>query len=341
MLRHVLFLIAAALVVCIGAIPACAAEFCVATPLALSQALQIAENNAQDDTIRLVAGTYSLSSEIDYYAAAGETYKLSILGGFDPGCANGNAAPDATVLDGQGMTRILTISARGEVDIGRLTFDHGRPTQYFGGALSLATVNGEIYLFNNVFAANQTASGAAGGALYISVPASHSGYLWSNLFLANTSSGGGAVYAYNEGNLYITGNTVVANSLFNQIGIGGGLDITGSGHYWLTNNILWNNDNNDVYDQAGHTDYANNDLGTKDGFTPLSENHELNVDPGFSGIFSFVPGPRSPMVNAGLDAAAGGVGGCCDASGGPRVLGQHVDIGAYEVDLVFRDTFGN
>jgi hypothetical protein len=337
--RHRLVFTGLALAACVAATPARAAVFCVATPLALSQALLTAESNAQDDTIRLVVGTYSLSSEIDYYGGAGETYKLTILGGFDPGCASGNAAADATVLDGQDTTRIFTISAAGEVDIGRITFAHGKPTQYFGGALSVSTLAGEIYLFDNVFASNQSPSGAAGGALYIQVPAAHSGYLWSNLFLANTSSGGGAVYAYNQGNLYITGNTVVANSLLNHTGIGGGLDITGNGHYWLTNNILWNNEATDVYDQAGHADYANNDIGTKDGFAPLSETNELSVDPGFAGFFSFRPGPASPMINAGLDAAPGGVGGCCDVSGASRVVGKHVDIGAYESDVLFRNGF--
>ena len=84
---------------------------------------------------------------------------------------------------------------------------------------------------------------------------------------------------------------------------------------------------------------ANNDLGTKDGFAPLSESNELNVDPGFSGFFSFQPGPASPMVNAGLDAAPGGIGGCCDASGASRVVGKHVDIGAYESDVLLRNGF--
>jgi len=337
--RHCFFPIAAALLACVAATQACAAVFCVATPLALSQAMLTAENNAQDDTIRLVVGTYTLSSEIGYYADAGETYKLTILGGFDPGCASGSAAAGATVIDGQDATRIFTISARGDVDIGRITFANGKPTQYFGGALNLATTGGDIHVFDNVFVSNQSPAGAGGGALYVYNVAGHSAYLWSNLLLANTSSGG-AIYAGNEGSLYVTGNTIVANTVFNHIGLTGGIDLAGTGHCWITNNILWNNESNDVYDQAGHTDYANNDIGTKDGFAPLSESNDLNVDPGFSGFFSFLPGPTSPMVNAGLDAAPGGIGGCCDASSGPRKLGTHVDIGAYEVDLVFRDSFG-
>src|SRR4051794_23303169 len=107
--RQFLGLIAAALLACMVATPARAAVFCVATPTALSQALLSAASNAQDDTIRLVAGTYMLPSEISYYAAAGENYKLTILGGFDPGCASGSAAADATVIDGQNTLRMLTI----------------------------------------------------------------------------------------------------------------------------------------------------------------------------------------------------------------------------------------
>jgi hypothetical protein len=136
----------------------------------------------------------------------------------------------------------------------------------------------------------------------------------------------------------VTGNTILANQLINHSGLGG-LDLAGTGHYWISNNILWNNEGNDVYDQNGHTDYTHNDIGLKDGFAPLSESNDLNVDPDFNGFLSVSLAPTSPLVNAGLDNPPGGVGGCCDPLGRPRSAGRHVDIGAFESDVLFRNGF--
>lgn len=317
-----------------------AATTCVSNVSQLAPALLAAQSNGEDDVIYLVVGNYLLTSELQYFAAADETRKLSIIGGLAPGCASGYASSGSSVLDGQNMTRILTISAQGEVDIGRITFAHGNATQYFGGALNLSNGSADgMYVFANVFIANQVTPGA-GGAMYVSSSTQGDIFVWSNLFLANTGSGAGAIYAYGGHNTYITGNTILANSLVNHSGLGA-LDLAGPGHYWLSNNILWNNEGSDVYDQVGHADYAHNDIGVKGGFAPLSESGDLNVDPGFVGFLSVTPGPASPLVNAGLDTAPGGVGGCCDPSGDVRVQGKHVDIGAYETDVLFRDVFGN
>jgi hypothetical protein len=316
-----------------------AATSCVSTTAQLAAAINAAANNGQDDTIYLETGTYLLNSELQYFAAPSETFKLAIIGGFAPGCASGYASSGESTLDGQNVTRMLMISAQGEVDIGRITFAHGKPTQYFGGAVNLSNGSAApMYIFSSTFVANQASPGS-GGAIYLSSAPQGDIYLWSNLFLANSGSGAGAIYAYSSGNTYVTGNTILSNTLVNHTGLGA-LDLTGNGTYWITNNILWNNEGNDVYDQVGHAHYANNDIGTMDGFAPLSESNDLNVDPGFVGFFSVSPGPASPLINAGLDTAPGGVGGCCDLTGDPRVQGKHVDIGAQESDVLFRDVFG-
>src|SRR5947208_2697856 len=115
-----------------------AATSCVSTSAQLATAISAAANNGQDDTIYLETGTYLLNSELQYFAAPTETFKLAIFGGFAPGCASGYASTGDSTLDGQDVTRMLTISAQGEVDIGRITFEHGKPTQYAGGAVSLS-----------------------------------------------------------------------------------------------------------------------------------------------------------------------------------------------------------
>ena len=314
------------------------ATFCVSTPAQLSIALSVAQSNGQDDTIYLQTGTYLLSSELQYTAAINETYRLAIIGGQAAACA-GYASSGSSVLDGQNLVRQLSINATGEVDIGRITFQQGNPAQYAGGALNVVNTSAAgTYIFASQFVSNQTAPGHPGGAIYVSSSTQGDISLWSNLFIANTGSSAGAVYLDGNHNTYVTGNTILANTLINHAGLGG-LDLAGTGHYWISNNILWNNEGNDVYDQNGNTDFANNDIGVKGGFAPLSESNDLSVDPDFNGFLSVSLAPASPLVNAGLDTAPGGVGGCCDPSGNPRVQGKHVDIGAFESDVLFRDGF--
>jgi len=47
---------------------------------------------------------------------------------------------------------------------------------------------------------------------------------------------------------------------------------------------------------------------------------------------------RRVIFNAGVDSPAGGTG-ATDADGGTRKIGKHVDIGAYESDVLFRNGF--
>lgn len=314
-----------------------AATFCVDNSAALATALTTAQSNNQDDTIDIVVGTYLLSSELQYVAAVAETHALYILGGHAPGCPGPPATSGVTVLDGQNMVRQLTIAAKGPVGLGYITFVHGHPTQYAGGALNLTNTSSTsaTYVFSNVFVANKAADNNTGGAMYVSSQGDV--HLWSNAVYANSGSVS-AAYLSNTGNTYINGNTIVGNQLINHVGIGA-LDIAGTGHYWLANNILWNNESYDVFDQNGSVDYAYNDIGVMGNFPPLSISHELSVDPGFSGFFGVSLGPDSPLINAGLDNPPGGVGGCCDANHGPRLVGEHVDIGALESDVLFRNGY--
>lgn len=313
---------------------------CVSDVSQIAPALLDAQDNGEDDTIYIEVGNFLLTSESSYFAANDETYKLSIIGGMAPGCNSGTASSGNTVLDGQDMTRIFTISAQGEINIGRITFAHGGPSMYFGGAINVANgSDADTTIFNNVFVSNKTSSGNGGGAVYVQSSTQGDIFVWSNFFLVNSSSGGGAIYANGNHTTYVTGNTIIANELINHTGLAGGLYIAGTGVYWTSNNVLWNNDVQDVYDQDGKTHYSNNDIGTIAGVAPFSTANELSVDPDFDGL-SFKPKPGSPLVNAGNDAPSGGVGGCCDAGGGPRTIGRHVDIGAYETDVLFRDGFG-
>lgn len=310
-----------------------AAFYCVSTPLALAIALNQAQGNGEADDIELEIGTYNLGAELDYIAAAGETGDLTIRGGAQPGTGCFvRATSGASVLDGQSAVRPLYISANGRVNISSITFQNGAPAQYAGGALNLFATIADVEA--SVFVANHDAPGNTAAAVYAS--GSLGVYLKSNLFFGNAGTSTVTAYADNIGD--INDNTFVGNQLHNHVGVGA-LNLAGPGHFNLSNNILWNNEGSDVFDQSdGTTDYYHNDVGVIANLPPHAEVGNLSVDPGFNGLLSVRLAPSSPLVNAGLDSPLGGVG-ATDAGGGTRTVGVHVDIGAYESDVLFRNGF--
>jgi hypothetical protein len=313
------------LAILLGFAPAAyAARACVSNTAQLALVLSAAQDNGEDDVIALEVGNYLLDAELDYFAASGETYDLSISGGYEPGTdCHVEASAGNGVLDGQGAVRPLYINANGRVNIHNLSFVNGHPTQYAGGPY--------LDVESNVFVNNEASSGNAGGAVYLD---SQAIILASNLFVANTGSGA-AAYLENDDVADVNNNTMVGNTL-GASGALGALVLTGAGHYNLGNNLVWSNEGWAVYDQSGNADYWHNDIESMDGFPPLSETGDISAAPQFDGFFSFQPVPASPLVNAGLDSPLGGIG-ATDAGGGPRLVGRHVDIGAYETDVLFRD----
>jgi predicted outer membrane repeat protein len=312
--------------------PAHAAVVCVSNNVQLAIALSVAQNNGEDDYIELETGTYPLGGELDYIAGSGETYDLAISGGWLPGCAL-RATSGSTVLDGQNAVRPLYISANGRVSVYGLTIEHGNPSQYAGGGLNVsAPANTVIAIDYNTFVSNRAATNT-GGAIY--VYSAGTILMRNNLFLAN--QGTNTLYLVNDGIADLNNNTIVGNQLANHVGLGA-LDLAGSGQYYISNNLLWNNEGNDLYDQSGTTNFYNNDIGVRDGFPAASESNGLSVDPQFSGLFSLRPGLKSALINAGLDAPYGGIG-SQDLGLGQRLIGKHVDIGAYESDVLFSSGF--
>lgn len=332
--RHSVFaVVGCVLATAFAAAPARAVNLsCVNTPLQLALALYAAQNNGQDDYIQIEVGTYLLGGELDYIAAAAETNYLIVSGGWAPGCFV-RASSGSTVLDGQGAVRQLYIHANGNVTINFVTFQNGNATTSAGGALQLTgTANSVLAVNYNVFLDNKDAN-SAGGAIYVGSLGTL--VLNNNLLLANT--GTSTIYLVNEGIADVNNNTVVGNSLVNHVGVGA-LELAGAGNFYLSNNILWSNEGSDLYDASGMAYLYNNDIGVHGGFSAAGESNGLSVDPQFNGFLSVMPAPGSPLVNAGLDNPYGGIGDV-DLAGKARLVGQHVDIGAYETDVLLRCRF--
>lgn len=312
---------------------AIAATACVSNTAQLALVLNAAQGNGEDDLIRLETGTYSLNGELEYFAAAAETKNLAIYGGYGPGCL-ADAASGSTVIDGQHAHRLLYVIAKGRVDIGRITFQNGNPGSASGGGVIVSgAANTVLTVTGNAFVTNDCPGADSGAALEIG--ATGTILVADNLFLAN--SGGSTLYVANGGYADVNNNTIVANQLGNHVGLGA-FEPTGSGQYYVDNNIFWNNEGADVYDQSGLASYFNNDIGVFAGMAAYAETANLSVDPAFDGILSVRPSPGSPLVNAGLDNPYGGIG-SVDLSGATRLVGRHVDIGAYETDVLFRAMF--
>jgi hypothetical protein len=320
------------------------AAVCASTPAQLDAALTTAASNGVDDDIRVVVGSYLLTAGLVYDAVTSETNKLSVSGGWAAGCLI-HAESGETTLDGQDLVRPLLVYTFGPTTVRRLNFVRGKHSDSAGGGLAIGSTNAaDLTIESNAFVNNEPLGGRGGG---IFMATSGTTILRNNLFFFNTGSTSAAyvtrpTQAAPTGpsglpEVYVTGNTFVANQLVNGVGFGA-LVLAGPNQYRISNNIFWNNQGIDVYDYFGLTDYRNNDIGAIDGHPPLSMIGNVNVNPMFDGFLSTRLKPSSPLVNAGLDSAPGGLG-VIDESGAARRVGLHVDIGAFETDVLLRTGF--
>jgi hypothetical protein len=322
------------------AAPAGAATTCVSTAAGIQSALTVAQSNNQNDAIRIVAGSYALSSGLVFNAT--EAHALSIGGGWNSGCSAFTGA--STTLNGQNLVGLLNVAnSNGDIHVEHLTFASGNVATAFGAPVLLTSNSGSVYADLDIFIGNHATAGIGALDAYSS---SGSVFVRNNLVIGNHGAlMGGAFVSQSAGEGYVSGNTIVANAT-DTVQTAGGLAIGGTGHFSVSNNIIWNNAGSTGYDfnaTTAHSRYAN-DIGVLGGGTsPDKVVAEQYVDPQFApcgGVFcfSFELAPYSPLADAGTDTPAGGLL-AVDLAGKPRVLGPHVDIGAYENEVIFVDGF--
>lgn len=327
-----------------------AATFCVNSAASLQAALTTSVNNGQNDLIAIVAGNYTVVPSGFLYSA-NEANSITIIGGYSAGCMQLTTA--RTTLDGNGLYRVMTIvvgsnSTAASVNIERITFIDGKATNDVGGGLEISALNGDVYLEANRFLLNHADNNA--GGLYLGT-ASGSLTMRNNLFFLNDGREFGAAQLLTgSSDAYVTGNTVVgntANSTLPPPHVGGLEAIGASGsHLWISNNIFWNNNAGGAVDLLATSVFTafNNDIGTRTGTAPDPQSqNNLSVDPGFatcSGLLcsNFNLVRASALVDAGYDTPPGGAG-AFDLEGKPRKIGPHVDIGAFEEDVLFANGF--
>ncbi len=315
-----------------------AAVFCASSATQIQDDLNLAATNGQDDQINIAGDNYLLSSGLFYSST--ESHSITLVGGWNTDCSQYIDA--LTTLDGLQQVRPLHVmSNAGDVNIQGLSFVGGLSTNNRGGGLNVSTVSGDIRVEGNSFYVNRAEDFA--GAL---VASSDSGTLLirNNLIAGNSAAViGGMELCQASGEAYVNSNTIVANTS-DSGDAAGGLRTECNGHFNLSDNIIFGNNANGAADfgtTGAHSRYSN-DIGTlEDGTIGDPIENELSVDPQFCttiGCPLFELQRNSPLVDVGLDTPPGGLA-PFDLARKDRIIGPHVDIGAYENDGIFAGNF--
>jgi len=203
-------------------------------------------------------------------------------------------------------------------------------TAEYGGGICILYSSAEIV--GNVIAHNTATQGA--GGIYDEGPV----WVCNNLILANTDTGvAGAIYAY-AGGQFIH-NTIVANTGPSSVELQSTFD---GSPFVLVNNIICGETqgygvcrlSSHPGDRLAYNDVWNNAAGNYNGYmdwTGVEGN--LSVNPGFidAGSGNYHLSTGSLCVDAG-DPNAANLATAKDFDGKPRLYGEAVDIGAFELD---------
>ncbi|MGA7296323.1 MAG: choice-of-anchor Q domain-containing protein [Rhodanobacteraceae bacterium] len=340
-----------------------AATFCVHTSTQLQNALATAENNAQDDVIKVTEGYYlAPAGGFDYQTYASQDdddHDLEISGGwFDAlnlACLGHHNTPFQTVLDGSGSDRVMYLIMRthSSITVRFLTFSNGDAGNGSGGGLSLFA--GDIgfaatwTVERNAFVGN---SAKFGGGLHATINQASSTArvrVINNLFLLNHAStdiAAAELVVDGGDSINVTNNTILSNTSDNATSNAiGGIYVAGSDVFqFIANNNFWSNDRYDVYvlaDPAGYS-LLHNNYQLRGGSPPSALQGNISVEPEYQhGTFNYTPVRNSPLVDAGINPPPISINWYLtntDLAGAERKIGD-VDIGAYEEDIIFSDSF--
>ena len=213
------------------------ATFCVSDATELQTALTTAESNGEDNTIKIVQGTYNGN----FTYASTEGYGLTVEGGYTQDCASRTIDLANTILDGGGTDTVLALVSQGAATFSMegLTFQKGNASTVDDGGGLYARTDGSVTLTDNTFTRN-TASQYGGGA-YVTAP--NTVPLSNNTFVGNTAKSGGGIYVRANAEPPPTLTTTLTNNIFTgntaTSGNGGGTCV--GNNATLTNNTFTGN----------------------------------------------------------------------------------------------------
>ena len=131
------------------------ATFCINNATGLQTALTTAENNGEDDTIKIVKGEYIGN----FIYASYEENSLTIEGGYDSQFVNRTVDPENTVLDGGGVDNVLILAVADELkadfSVSGVTIQNGISNIVgYGSGLHISL--GNTVKLENIIAKNNT-----------------------------------------------------------------------------------------------------------------------------------------------------------------------------------------
>lgn len=337
-----------------------AAVFCIENNAQLTNALAIAGLNGQDDALLLTAGVFSAPSGFELIA---DNAWIDISGGWrtflgNP-CGFQTTDPWLTRIDGEAQRQGLRVvlDASSALTLSNLTFQNGvNPllapagrvspdgTSAHGGGLEIVSLIGnqsDVTISGAVFIGNF--AGNDGGGVFASAGGTFR--LVNNLFINNGANNeAGAARFLGPGTAHVVNNTIAYNQAFGSQAIDG-LYLAGSGGI-VANTVLWGNGQiggRDLMLAAPGFVLLHNTYGSLWGIAPDPDSAgNTSVDPLFAGGCGNPRlRPDSPLIEAGIEPETGAdwTLAATDLDGHPRIAGAMVDIGAFELETIFRDGF--
>jgi hypothetical protein len=261
---------------------------------------------SKDENRTILSGNLNENNDID----VGNAYHVVIFAG------NGS---NAAYLDGFTITGG---KANGENSIKVNNKDIYRSS---GGGIS----NTDSLVLNNIIVHDNLAT-AFGGGIYNN--ASSSSLIMTNVaIIGNSAKNGGGLYNISSSpvmtNVTISGNNATES--------GGGIYNLNYSSPAIINSIIWGNGNNNVSEDGSATSKYAYSLVQGNGKSGTN----IDDDPKFEGN-SYQLHLLSPAVNAGSDAEylnkqnINNFAGEKDLAGGRRKIGQRIDMGAYENQII-------
>jgi hypothetical protein len=322
--------------------------FCVDTPTALRQALtavsDLGANNDEDNTIKIVRGTY-YTEGAEFSFNSTNAHKLDINGGYNSDCSTLLENAALTILDGSGASRVFeSESTQGDVSLRFLTFQNGlTPDGEDGGGLlmnDVITYQGPVIVDQNIIRNNHALNNFGGFA--ISIDGTGTLQFENNLVVdnvADTEFGGGGI-SDRGGGATLTNNTITQNSATSMPAQHvGGLFLYSAQpeNDVMTNNIVWGNAGYDL-DTGATLEF--NDCGANF-IVAINGGGNFVEDPKFAGPGDYRLSADSPLLGMGYISPPGGLP-TTDILGLPRQFNGLTDLGAYaHLDEIFRDGFDN
>jgi len=288
-------------------------------------------------TLEIPRGIYHLGGNpLVFNATSMSQGQLDITGGYSSDCSTIVKNPAFTVIDGDSLSGVLSLTSTGGISVRYLTIQDGLKDQRAG--LEVNASAGGIIIDYNIIRYNRATDQAAG--LFAELSGGGDIHIDGNIVAnnsANTNLSGSAV-ASAAGGVYVTNNTVANNIITGPPDNGYGGLVIYAVCTAVSNNIFWGNTQTDISTFASNCALVDNDYETLGGYHGSNTGFQ-NADPLFAGITDFHLLPTSPVLGAGTLTPGGNLP-TIDIEGHPRSYNGLVDMGAYERgDEIFASGF--